>query len=274
MPLDKLSNAPEDCFVLDRENDIFSLKPEYEPYWAQEAFRKLVKDRTEFVLARYFMRARLQQVIFFHPSICIDGFKLNQKFINEFFTDNPPESGENRELKIVAGEKTYNVRLSRDMDENEYRISYKEDSRIARFFQSVFTPAPETGEKAFTLIADKKKLRLELPQKSVDLRGVVIDIPYAKNPDTGITARFRKLLKENPGQSQWELAFEKPGYGGLMEIEVVVGNAFKAWTGTKFRDKTRFPARIKASATALLHEGFRGEFHVAAKGKRVVISKA
>jgi superfamily II DNA or RNA helicase len=274
MPLDKLSNAPEDCFVLDRENNIFSLKPEYEPYWAQGKFRELVKDRAEFVLARYFMRARMQQVIFFHPSICSNGFKVNNKFINEFFADNPPQPGESREIKIIANEKTFTAYVSRKTDESGFWISYKEESQIAKFFQSVFTPAPETGEKAFTLIAEKKKLRLELPLKNIDLRGVVVDIPYTKNPDTGITAEFRKLLKQKPDSSEWELVFDKPGYGGSMDIEVTSGDAFKAYTGTRFKDKTRFPARIKAAATALLHEGFFGEFHVEARGKRVVIRKA
>jgi hypothetical protein len=46
-----------------------------------------------------------------------------------------------------------------------------------------------------------------------------------------------------------------------------------AWTGSKYKDKTRFPARIKAAATALFAEGFRGEFSIVAKGRKVEIYK-
>ena len=273
MPLDKLSNTPEDCFVLDSSNNVFRIKPEYESFWRDASFRNLVKDRAEFLLARYFMRARLQQVIYYSPSIRKEGFKVNRKFIDEFFADNPPEPGEKRKIIIVADNKKFKAFLFRNARDNEYQMSYDEKSRIAEFFQNVFATPPETGEKAFTLVADKNSLRLELPQKIVDLRGMVVDIPYTKNPDTGITTKFRELLSQSVDQTEWEMLFEKPAYEGSIEIEIVDGDAFRAWTGAKFRDKSRFPARIKAAATALLHEGFRGEFRVEAKGKRVLISQ-
>ncbi|MFO8083418.1 MAG: hypothetical protein R6U27_03755, partial [Desulfobacterales bacterium] len=273
MPLDKLSNAPEDCFVLDSSNNVFRLKPEYESFWKRTSFRNLVKDRAEFLLARYFMRARLQQIIYYSPSIIREGFKINRKFVDEFFADNPPEPGEKREITIFADNKKFKAYLFRNARDNEYRVSYDEKGRFAEFFQNVFAAPPETGEKAFTLVAEKNNLRLELPQKIVDLRGMVVDIPYAKNPDTGITARFRELLRKTADQTEWEMLFEKPGYEGSMEIEIEDGDAFRAWAGAKFRDKSRFPARIKAAATALLHEGFRGEFSVEAKGKRVLINQ-
>jgi superfamily II DNA or RNA helicase/predicted house-cleaning noncanonical NTP pyrophosphatase (MazG superfamily)/HKD family nuclease len=274
MPLDKLSNSPEDCFELDSENNIFHLKAGYEPYWKLTGFRELVKDRAEFLLARYFMRARLQETVYYHPSIESEGFKISRKFADEFLADDPLAPGEKRGIQIVAGQKKFKVHLSSDAKGSAYWVSYAENSPIAEFLKGAFSPRPETGQKAFTLVAENKKLRLELPGKFVDLRGVVVEIPYAKNPTTGITARFREVLKEMPDQSQWELSFEKPGYGGSMDIDVVDGKAFRAWTGSRFEDKSRFPASIKAAATALLHEGFRGEFQVSAKDKRVVVKKS
>jgi hypothetical protein len=62
MPLDKLSNSDSDCFVLDKANRFFRLKPEYETFWLYPAYKLLIKDRTEFVLYYYFKRERLQHI--------------------------------------------------------------------------------------------------------------------------------------------------------------------------------------------------------------------
>ena len=69
------------------------------------------------------------------------------------------------------------------------------------------------------------------------------------------------------------MAFDKEGYDGTMDVEILDGDHFLAWTGSRYKDKTRFPARIKAATTALFAEGFRGEFHIAATGKKVEIYK-
>jgi len=54
MPLHFLSNTADDYFILDREKDIFSLKPEVLPYWPQSYYREMVSDRVMFTLKRYF----------------------------------------------------------------------------------------------------------------------------------------------------------------------------------------------------------------------------
>ncbi|SLM31174.1 hypothetical protein MTBBW1_280010 [Desulfamplus magnetovallimortis] len=54
MPLDKLSNKPSDCFILDKKRGTFTLKDIYKPYWEKDFFREMVKDRVEFALKRYF----------------------------------------------------------------------------------------------------------------------------------------------------------------------------------------------------------------------------
>jgi len=56
MPLNYLSNTEDDYFIFDREKDLFILKPEVVPYWSQQEYRKLVKDRVTFALKRYFYR--------------------------------------------------------------------------------------------------------------------------------------------------------------------------------------------------------------------------
>jgi hypothetical protein len=268
-----LSNAKEDCFVLDKDRDIFRLKPEYESFWKLGQFRELVKDRAEFVLARYFLRTRLQQTIYYSPSIISNGFPINRKFAEAVYDANPLEPGEKREITVRCDQNAFTADLAWRSDDNKFWLTYEDASPIAEFLRRVLTPAPENGEKAFTLIAEGRSLRIELPGKAIDLRGIVVDIPYNKSPDTGLTAEFRKALTNYPSQSEWEISFERTGYDGAMEIEIIEGDAFKAWTATRFKDKSRFPARIKAAATALLHEGFRGEFRVTAKGKRVLVSK-
>jgi len=203
----------------------------------------------------------------------MEGFTIKRHFADELFVENPPEPVEKSQISIIAGQNRFTAHLFRSPRDNDDRVSYEKNSRIAEFFRSAFTPPPETGEKAFTLIADGKNLRLELPEKFIDLRGLLVDIPYAKKPDAGLTAKFRELLRKAPHQSEWEAVFEKSAYEGSMEIEIMEGDSFRAWTGSKFRDKTRFPARIKAAATALLHEGFRGEYHVDATVNKVLMKK-
>ena len=44
---------------MDKEADIFRLKDAYIPFWRDETFRKLLRERVEFTLARYFMNSKL-----------------------------------------------------------------------------------------------------------------------------------------------------------------------------------------------------------------------
>lgn len=56
MPLHYLSNTENDHFILDKEAGIFELKPQVVPYWKEPEFRKMVAERVEYVLVRYFQR--------------------------------------------------------------------------------------------------------------------------------------------------------------------------------------------------------------------------
>ena len=56
-----------------------------------------------------------------------------------------------------------------------------------------------------------------------------------------------------------------------MELEILEGEKFIAWTHTQYKDITRFPARIKAAASALYFEGYRGGVNVVVDGWRVII---
>jgi hypothetical protein len=106
------------------------------------------------------------------------------------------------------------------------------------------------------------------------LRGILVEIPYAAKTESGFTAQFRRILSEDPGGREWTLHFEKSGYTGTMEIEIENPGRFSAWTARRYDDPSRFPARIKAAATALFAEGFRGGFQVAAGPREVRIVRS
>ena len=54
MPLNFLSNKPEDFFILEKNTDIFRLKPEMSSFWNNDNYRRMVEDRVMFTLERYF----------------------------------------------------------------------------------------------------------------------------------------------------------------------------------------------------------------------------
>jgi superfamily II DNA or RNA helicase/predicted house-cleaning noncanonical NTP pyrophosphatase (MazG superfamily)/HKD family nuclease len=54
MPLHFLSNTANDFFILEKNIGVFRLKPEMHPYWNNDSFRQMVKDRVMFALERYF----------------------------------------------------------------------------------------------------------------------------------------------------------------------------------------------------------------------------
>ena len=58
MPLKFLSNTPTDWFVLDKKLGEFWLKESMLPFWRDDSFRDLVRDRVEFGLNRYFEKKR------------------------------------------------------------------------------------------------------------------------------------------------------------------------------------------------------------------------
>ncbi len=54
MPLNYLSNTPQDYFTLDRTANTFSVKPKVQAFWLDPQFRTLLKERVSYALFRYF----------------------------------------------------------------------------------------------------------------------------------------------------------------------------------------------------------------------------
>jgi 5-methylcytosine-specific restriction endonuclease McrA len=121
--------------------------------------------------------------------------------------------------------------------------------------------------------------RLE-EETQIDMRPDWTEIPHLKRPGqssfygpcrTGLR-RGNDLLLAVPATVEFEK--EKAGYPGdeLVEIQSREEETFRSdWKGS---DPTRFPARIKAAATALRDEGYRGTFRVQQEEGTLVISAA
>jgi len=271
MPLDKLSNMEKDYFVFDRDSETFSLKPIVHDFWNNEKYKELVKERVDFLITRYFQRKGLRQIVYYKREIIDEGFKLDQRFAEKFLEDKPLGSGRERTVTALIDDQKFQIKICRSVVGKEYRITYLPDTEISETLSKILSPLPDRGEKAFTVLMVKNILKIEIPKKKADLRGIVTEIPYTVNVRSGLTSEFRKLFSKEPDKNSWEIEFPKTGYSGNMEVEIRDGDSFLAWTKSKYKDKTRFPARIKAAATAMKIEGLRGEFQIFAEGRSVRI---
>ena len=84
---------------------------------------------------------------------------------------------------------------------------------------------------------------------------------------------MREVIKEDPEANEWTFEFDKKGYSGTMDLEIQEGDKFIAWTAIEYKDISRFPAGIKAAASALYCEGLRGGVRVMAEGVKVVVGR-
>ena len=106
---------------------------------------------------------------------------------------------------------------------------------------------------------------------SASMRGFAVEVAYASRRDKGFTKEVRNAIAENPSGIEWECTLGGKGYCGKMDVEVHNDEHFVAWTSVRYDDPSRFPARIKAAATALFEEGLQGEFHVHAENDKLKI---
>ena len=273
MPLNFLSNTKDDYFILDKDNDKFSLKSEIHDYWRDDDYRALLRDRIEFALARYFRRRSLRQTVYYDPAVLNEGFPIEPYFAKAFLDNEFISPGGLKQIKLILAGESFNADIKRSDNGRKYAVAYGSDTGIVERLSKCLTPAPEKGTKIFHLYVENGVLHIETISKTADLRGIVVDIKYAAKKDSGYTAEFRRILDKDSENTSWQMEFDKGGYEGAMDVDIRDGNSFMAWTGSRYKDKTRFPARIKAAATALFAEGFRGEFHIKVKGNKVKICR-
>lgn len=98
-------------------------------------------------------------------------------------------------------------------------------------------------------------------------------MPYNVHSESGFAEIIRNAIADNPASMEWKCDLGTKGYPASMDIETQNDSHFVAWTHVRYNDLSRFPARIKATATALNREGQRGEFHVSTNGTYLIIKR-
>jgi hypothetical protein len=162
MPLNFLSNAETDWFILDKTGNTFSIKPELAPYWNDPFFRDLVADRVRFALVRYFSRKAQAVDISYDEDIFHTGFPIPQEFALSFLADRPLKPASSRKIKLKINGKRYNALIQRPDSSREYRIAYDAESAAVRALREYLGNDLKAGEDAFTLrVSGKSELLAE-----------------------------------------------------------------------------------------------------------------
>ncbi|QTA89672.1 hypothetical protein [Desulfonema magnum] len=165
MPLRFLSNTNKDCFIFDRDKGIFSLKPEFHEYWNDDFFKGLVQERTEFLIARYFQRRRLRQIVYFTRSVLKDGFALGRIFAERFLNGKTLSSGEKKKITLVLNKQKFKAMIRRSDSGKDYRVEYIGETNILKMLADCMKPLPKKGEKAFALSVKNDAIWVEIPKK-------------------------------------------------------------------------------------------------------------
>lgn len=105
-------------------------------------------------------------------------------------------------------------------------------------------------------------------------------IPYNTEPGgfRGIISdaiKSKETLTGDSGQIEIELNTEASGYSGKVKVDIqqAIDDGFTVVSGWKGKDISRFPARIKAAATAIKDSGLQGTYSVSHKDGIIKIEK-
>jgi len=277
MPLHFLSNKKTDWFTLDSDANVFRLKPEIHSFWLDESFRELVSDRVEYALARYFYRRGARGPVLYDQRILGEGFPVDAAFVQRVLSGGRagPQSislkpAEAIEISLLLSGQKYKATIIRKEIGGEYWVTYPGNQGLIDALRPLVEGKEQKGKRVFILTPEDRNTLAVHPGSD---QGYAVTVPYAKNADSGYTKQFREILRKSPEAASWEMEFEKSGYGGEMDLDIMEGDTFLAWTQLTYDDVTRFPQRIKAVATALFAEGRRGKYHAQAKALQVRISK-
>ena len=273
MPLHFLSNTEKDYFVLDSSSGLFELREAVKGYWHDKAFKALVRERVDFALARYFQRKGLQQTVFFDPTVLTKGFPIEKGLAKALLGEDVPPPGSRKPLSMLLGEERFEAYILRAANGVGFQLTYGTGTGIEERLTSHLTPSPKRGSKVFRVQIQNGSLRLEMIKNTDVLRGITVELDYNVMRAGGYTSKIREVIHRSPEADSWGIVFEKQGYVGDMDIEVKEGGTFLAWTRRTYDDKSRFPARIKAAATALHEEGIRGNFRITSSGNTLTIKR-
>ena len=105
-------------------------------------------------------------------------------------------------------------------------------------------------------------------------------IPYNTDPGgfrviISDAIKAKETLTSDSGQIEIELNTEASGYSGKVKVDIqpAIDDEFTVVSGWKGKDVSRFPARIKAAATAIKDSGLQGTYSVSHKDGIIKIEK-
>ncbi|GEM_PF-2677804 len=155
-PLHYLSNKDSDWFILDQRT--FTLKDEIVPYWTDQAFRSLVRDRVEFGLHRYFYLRGKYTLLHLGSYVPEEGVPLDKGVVVSTFSSDPLRPGKEKDVTILLeGQKYGKNRVTRSANGREYRLKISKD--LGQRLKEII---PETGVSLKVSVSGEKVLALKV----------------------------------------------------------------------------------------------------------------
>lgn len=152
MPLNFLSNQESDWFLLDRENDVFSLKPELIPHWNDSFFKTLIKDRLDYALRRFFYRkSRWLNIYFDKQSFENRNIPLNRLFISSTLAEKAPAPGKKLSISLVCQDEKHKAHIFRIPGNLHYILDYSQNNELAGIMDSQINVKAKKGQKVLRL---------------------------------------------------------------------------------------------------------------------------
>jgi hypothetical protein len=147
-----LSNKESDWFILDHENDVFSLKPELIPHWDDSFFKTLIKDRLDYALRRYFYRkSRWLNIYFDKQSFENRNVALSRFFVSSTLAEKAPESGKKLSISLMYQNLKYQAQIVRIPGNKHYILDYSQNNELAGIMDSKITVKAKKGQKVLRL---------------------------------------------------------------------------------------------------------------------------
>lgn len=132
-----------------------------ELYWAKREFQELVADRVDFALARYFMRRRLQQAIYYSEELFTSGISVEPSFADNFWIKHSLLPAERRPVGLEYQGTEHKVEMGRNEVGTRYYIDYSKNQSLISTIRENLAWGPQEGDKVFLLVRKGEKV-LEL----------------------------------------------------------------------------------------------------------------
>ncbi|MDQ7825093.1 MAG: DEAD/DEAH box helicase family protein [Candidatus Eremiobacteraeota bacterium] len=161
-PLRYLSNKEEDWFIFDKGSNVFKLKEDIIPFWNDPFFRKLVDDRLDFLLHRYFYQRGKKMFITYSPEILLSGFPIDRDFAIVAFQESPIAPGDRRKITLVMNNNAYEAEIQRDKANRKYSLLYDKNSLLAEALRENLLKVRQSHNEKSLLLSIIGKHKFEL----------------------------------------------------------------------------------------------------------------